>query len=356
MRRPGVDRILVLTGICLVTIFLGFRITAFNSVSSNELGQVIVVENASPSSNRSDPFERLGNAALKQDPASLLAVESMPLEFAPEIFFSDAELAAWRERKTAEDLYREISPPIGLAWKRAENGVLLTWEPNPANDAIAALADDNPLLETGYRIYRWRIGEDPAVIATGTLKQTSLVDDDLGIRGGLVFYSVLTVLNGRVGENETLIESERSEVLEVDLEDAFDVRLVGYADGALADDGSFPPPTPESRVAIEVTVPGSPPRVAIFEVGVGEIIGSVRKVDDSLVDFGTGLEVVSVTLTEDFRSETTRHPLFDPNGSRAFDETGFLFREETRRIPIQRMEVRCSGDRGRTRTLRVVRP
>ncbi|MFG0319842.1 MAG: hypothetical protein ACF8XB_21400 [Planctomycetota bacterium JB042] len=356
MRRPGVDRILVLTGICLVTIFLGFRILAFNSVSSKELGQVIVVETRSPSSTAPDPFDRLGRTASGQDPAGLLAIEPTALEFAPEIFFGDAEMLAWRERRTAEDLYKEIAPPLKFAWERTDRGVILTWEPNPSNEAIARLADDDPLLKTGYRIYRWRIGEDPAVIATGSLEQTTHLDEDLGIRGGLVFYSVLTVLEGRVGGNETLIESERSAVLEVDLEDAFDVRLVGFADGVVSEDGRFPTPGPDARVAVEVTLPTVPPRRATFEVGLGERIGGVREVGREAVDFDTGLTVEDVRLVDDERSETVRHPMFDPDGSRAFDETGFLFREETRRIPIQRLEVRCTGDRGRSRTLRVVRP
>ena len=353
MQRPGVDRILVLTGICLVTIFLAFRLLAFNAVSSKELGQVIVIGVESGSQDAPDPFDRLETVAMARDSLALLEVESRSLEFTPTIFFSDTDIAAWQERKSARDLYQEISPPLALSSHRREDGVLLTWEPNPRNDAIAGLAADNPLLKTGYRIYRWRIGEEPAVIATGPLKQTSLVDDDLGIRGGLVFYSVLTVLEGRIGEIETLIESERSEVLEVDLEDAFGVRLLGYADGASDADGPRGPHAEDARVRIEVSLPSVQ---HVFDVAAGETLGDLVEIDGRTVDLGTGLVIESVALIEDEQDETIRHPVFNPDGSRAFDETGFLFQEETRRIPIQRLEVRCAGDRGKTRILSTVRP
>src|SRR5690606_25153716 len=107
--------------------------------------------------------------------------------------------------------------------------------------------------------------------------------------------------------------------------------------------GPLDPPGPDARVAIEVAVPGPPVRRAVFEAGRGDPIGAAKVIGGTTVDFGTGLTVESITLVEDERSETVRHPLFDPDGSRAFDETGFLFREETRRIPIQRLEVRCTG-------------
>ncbi len=346
MIRAGADRILVLTGICLLLIFLGFRELAFNAISSNELGQIVLIEAKPPSAHGEDPFKVLESAATTRDTLVRFDFDRSDLEFAAETFFSAAELSTYADRRSTEELFRRIAPPLRLRWEPHGLAIELAWDRNPANDAIEREAAGNSLLSTGYRVYRWRVGETPRVIATGSLSQTRHLDEGLGARGGTVFYAVLTVLEGRIGEKDTLIESERSEVLTVVREDAFDVRLLG---DATAGD--------EPRVRIEVTVATEEDLAsATFDVGVGDTIGGPREVAGRTIDFHTGLEVAAIDVIAETRDETIRHPLFNPDGSRAFDETGFLFREEVRKIPVQRLEVRCDGDRGATRSLSVDRP
>ncbi|MBI4881877.1 MAG: hypothetical protein HY812_19790, partial [Planctomycetes bacterium] len=210
------DRILVLTGVCLVLIFLAFSYLAFNALSSKELRQTIAIETKREPLAIDDPFWVVVEARPVSDPIAMFAFTPERLEFASKIFFADRELEGYRERRSKEDLYRGIAPPLELRWSQRKKGVLLEWSPNPRNVAIEADVRGNPLLKTGYRIYRWRVGEDPAVVATATLNQTSYLDPEIGSRGGLIFYSVVTVLEGRIGQRDTLIESESSDVLEVD--------------------------------------------------------------------------------------------------------------------------------------------
>lgn len=349
MRRPGIDRILVLTGVCLVLIFSGFNLIGFKAISSRGLGREIEIRSESAEAAASEALlVTLGTLPIA-DPVAAFRFEPEPLEFDARAFYTEHELASYQERRTRDDLYRRISPPLALRWQDQAGGVLLEWNANPLNDAIQRDAAGDPLLKTGYRIYRWRVGEAPTVIATASLDQTRFMDPDLGSRGGRVFYSVLTVLEGRVGGRDTLIESERSDVLEVDLKESFELRLI---------DG-----TPD-RVTVEVTVGAEANRTsARFEVASGDSIGTLSGIDGSggdenlrTIDYRTGLTVVEISEVSDVRDQVIRHPKFNPDGSRESDDTGFLFREEVRKTPIQRLEVRCEGEGGKTRVLSIDRP
>ncbi len=346
MRRPGVDRILVLTGVCLVLIFLAFSYLAFNALSSKELGRAIAIETKRESLAIDDPFRAVVEARPVSDPIAMFAFTPGRLEFAAKTFYTDRELEGYRERRSKEDLYRGIAPPLDLRWSQRKKGVQLEWSPNPQNAAIEADVRGNSLLKTGYRIYRWRMGEEPAVVATALLNQTSYLDQDIGPRGGLVFYSVVTVLEGRIGQRDTLIESESSDVLEVDLEETFELRLLGG--------------TPEEAVVEVVVTFGNERLSSKFPVRKGDTIGRLAEIETQsglrAVDFTTGLRVTEIAEIEHIREEVIRHPVFNPDGSRSFDETGFLFREETRKVPIQRLEVRCEDERGRPRSLSADRP
>lgn len=331
------DRILVLTGICCLLIVLAVRGLAFNVIADNELEQVVEL-GGTAAPYRGDPYRDLLGAGPLKETYGRFAFRSEELEFPSSLFYEDQAIAEYRDRRSREDRYRRaIAPPLELRHERIPTGVLLVWDANPKNEAIAREVAGNPLLKTGYHIYRWRSGEQPQVIASGDLSQTRHLDEALGPRGGDVFYSVLTVLQGRIGTRETVIESERSATLTVHLDDAFELRLIsGTTDTAV----------------IEVTVPtSSGPRSERFEVSEGQSIGSVRQLDGAACDFATGLLVDEIGEVETVREERVRHPVFQPDGSRAFEENGFLFRDEVRKIPVQRLEVRCSGERVAPRVL-----
>lgn len=346
MNRVGIDRILVLTGICLLLIVLAFHELAFNAVHSKRLEQLVTIGDDGREDARQayagllhtpDPVGAEGRFALKLD----------GLQFESAAFYSAHELQEFRERGTRVDRYQRIlAPPLALRSTRTSGGVLLEWDSNPSNDALQLEADANPLLKTGYRIYRWRAGAAPAVIATGKLTQTRYLDSDLGPRGGEVFYSVLTVLEGRIGTSDTVIESQRSETLTVQLADAFDFDLVsGTSD----------------RAVVEVVLPEDPalgvrPRHR-FEVGVGDTIGAlvVPEVGAPL-NFETGWVVNEIREVNETRDQVARHPVFNPDGSRTSDENGFVFRDEVRKIPVRRLEVQCTDAGGTPRVLSLELP
>lgn len=340
MSRIGVDRILVLTGICLLLIVLGFHALAFNTVNSNRLERLVDVGEGDW------PDARGAYAELLPPPDPAVAdgrfvVRTEGLQFEARAFYAEPELAAFRERRSHVDRYRAaLAPPTDLRATRTALGVLLEWDENPENDAIRQEADSNPLLRTGYRIYRWRPGGEPAVIATRELGEARHHDTDLGPRGGEVFYSVLTVLEGRIGTNDTVIESQRSDTLTVRLEDAFELGVVaGTPDAA----------TIEVRL-LEDPENGRRP-TARFEVAVGDRIGGPETFAGRVYDFDTGLTVNEIAEVSETRDEVVHHPVFNPDGSRASDENGFLFRDEVRKIPVRRLEIRCTDAEGTPRAV-----
>jgi hypothetical protein len=272
-----------------------------------------------------------------------LAFEPSRIEFAPEATFEAGTTDGFIERRRkARDVRREVAPPSALRWRRTAEGVLLEWEPNPLNEALLLEARANPLLTVGYRVYRWRVGQEPTAVATGGLERNSYLDRDLGPRGGRVFYSVLTVLEGRIGDRDTLIESERSKVLTVDLEESFELRLLGGT---------------SERVGIEVRVQGgAPARSARFDVAVGDEIGQPVEVSGASVDFATGYAVTEIVETTEPVEQRVRRPMFNPDGSRARDATGFQYNDEVRTIPTRRLRVTCANDQGDLKTLVVDLP
>lgn len=341
MRRVSADRVLVMVGGCFLLTFLVLNLLAFRSIASSRLGTLLVLEADKA------PGERVSSffAALPEkppiDPLGQFSFEPTSLHFEPTVFFANHELASYQDRKSREDRYQGIAPPLNLSARERADGMVLEWDHNPVNEAIKRDVADDPGLRTGYRIYRWREGQEPKVIATDSMESNSFFDQQAGPRGGRLNYSVLAVLEGRIGDRETLIESRQSEVLNIDLKEAFVLRLVS---GDL------------ERVTIEVTVgTEANPYSARFEVASGDSIGTLSGVDGEdgvrTVDFGTGLVVKEIVEVNDSRDEVIRHPLFNPDGSRASDETGFLTREEVREIPVQRLEVRCEGTGGSSRIL-----
>jgi len=343
--RPSTDRILVLTGGGFLVAFLAVNAIAFRGISSSRLGTELVLENERTVDAGHFGFFAADPAKAPLEVLASFRSEPLALQFEPTVFFSNHELASYAARRSREDLFRGIAPPLNLRGRPREHGVLLEWEPNPVNESIQRSVAAEPQLKTGYRIYRWREGQVPSVVATGSLDRTSYLDQDLGARGGRVFYSVLSVLEGRIGSQDTLIESKQSEVVEIALKESFELRLLG---------GNT------ETVIIEVTVETEANRYsARFEVASGDSIGTLSGVDGQdgvrTVDFGTGLIVQEIVEVNDVRDEVIQHPVFNPDGSRAFDDTGFLSREEVRKIPIQRIEVRCEDAAGQPRVLSIDR-
>lgn len=338
MTATRTDRILVLTGTCLVLIFLGFDQLVHKLLSDKGLGTSVAPAVMDSDEASEQAFVAMTQGGLPGDPRAAFAFERSDLEYAATAAFEPSDLASFADHKQREHRPdRTLAPPVALRWNRGPQGLLIEWDGSPRNDAVAREVAGNPLLTTGYRIYRWRADQEPAAVGKVPLDQTSFLDAEVGLQGGRVFYSVVTVLEGMIGNRDSLIESERSDVLTVDLEDRFQLRvLTGDA----------------TQATIEVTTDGPiGPRSMAFPVKPGSTIGALVSVDGMPADFQTGLTVTAIELVPATREERVRHPVFAPDGSRARDESGFMHRDDVRTVSFQRIVVRCVDARGSTRTL-----
>lgn len=329
MRRPALERILVLTGVCLVPIFLGFKWRAYKSLPAKNLPHDTEFTAEPVRGAEGDPFQGLAEAAPARPANPDGRFERTDLEFGRALFHVPAELEEFAARGSVAE--RTIAPPLGLRWSQHEGGILLEWQPNPENEDIAADIAGDPLRSMGYLIYRWRANEEPVVVATAPLEQTSFVDRRPGPRGGSLQYAVVTVLQHDVGGRESIERSERSQVVEVDLADTVATRLVGG--------------TAEAAV-VEVTVGGGRDRrTRRFEVAAGERVGAPVEVDGVETDFTTPYTVDAIEVAEELRERRVRRPVFQPDGSRAMDDSGFAWREEVRQVPVRVLRVTVRNDR-----------
>lgn len=336
-RILGIDRILVLTGICFILIF--FTLDRFTARTAAGLGgQVTLSPSADvPASPENQRLAALEARHVRVDPLAAFAFAPQDFAIRPDAFHLPAEVDAYLRRKaeggSAEDVFAGVSAPSNLRWTKRIDGLMVQWDTTARDAEIASYFANHPTLEVAVRLYRWRAGEEPAVVASTRLDQTSFLDANLGPAGGPISYSAVVVLLPKNAPSAAPLDRRSSDVLTVDLESSFDLQLLsGAAD----------------RVTVQVTVGiGRTQRTAAFEVAVGDRVGDLRTVDGQEVDFRTGLVVAGIQLLPAAKDEVVRHPVFNPDGSRAADASGFRFRDEVRSIPIQRLEVRCVNDQGK---------
>lgn len=267
-----------------------------------------------------------------------LAVSSSRNEFEPRAFFSDEEVAFFeRRRSLVTDAIAKLAPPLGVHAERAGLEVSVKWEGNPANARLSEAEADGSLPPARYELHRWRDGEDPALVATMPLDTHEFVDRAIGLRAERLHYSVRTVLKERIGDVETLIQSSDAASIELALDELFEVSLIEVRDG---------------KAVVEVTVPTETERRSHqFEVDKGAKVGSILRLDGSEVDFQTGLTLEVAESVETSSERKRRVPVFNPDGSQGVGESGYLFRDDVRKVPIRRMTVRLRDAFGRTRDL-----
>lgn len=352
MRTLDLDRILVLTGIFLLLIFLAFDVAFFNVVIDKELGASARSGSGAEVRYQKDPFKDVLVPTRPAEALQATAFRAPRLDVPTDEFFTTEERAAYRQRaQRAVQLAKALAPPLGLKAVQRGQAVLLEWAPNPANEMLKEQQPTEPdggsLQTAGYQIYRWRGGEPPTAIAIGNLDTTSFLDTGLGPRGGLVHYSVKTVLKNRIGPLETLRESVQSEPLAIEVADSFQLALLGGDEG---------------KASLEVkVVPGDRELSHVFDVVPGAPVGAAIDVAadgaaPARIDFFTGLTVESIHVIADEVQRTVHNPVFNPDGSRATDENGFKFNDEIETVTVHRLEVRCTGGPTGSRVLNLDRP
>jgi hypothetical protein len=256
-------------------------------------------------------------------------------KFDGELVFPPQQIALFRTKSAREgELARSMQPPVSVAATAARDSIEIVWQPPASLDVVRAKLREQPLLRLGFRVYRWREGEEPHLLSSFGDQQTQVTDRDLPLWRARFFYCVATVLEGTIGDLPTLIESKRSSVITVETLENFTVDVVG---------GS----AEHARVRISTSIDGAP-REETIEVGAGDRITKVIERGGKPFDLDTGLVVKDLVATESASEETVDRPEFLPDGRRKLDpETGApSFRKQKIRVPTRTLVLHCSEPSG----------
>ncbi len=280
---------------------------------------------------------------------------------------SETALRVDRERLFSADhldLFLEKSKQEGQ-WKRvllatseptakvSRDGIELRWAP-PANlSELRSQIDDDPLLSLGYRVYRWREGGEPELLATNEVTQSFYRDQSLPLWRQRFFYCVATVLEGRIGELPTLIESQRSPVISVDTLENFSLEILdGGVDSAQVKlsiyqegqwDSSFRTVQPGDSLRPWSTTPTGEPDV--------EPRSAAPESSSSWLPGDTGLTVESIDVRSESQQQTVERPEFLPDGRRKIDSAGRpSIRSEVVPVSVSYLELHCLDHEGKQRT------
>ncbi len=333
------DRILTLFAAGTILVFLAFDLIAYRGTSRGLLeNRAHVLAKEANDSNEQATNERLAIEDPLVRPIAITTTEHDPaaLGIDPTAFFTDDELVAWRVEGARDTKKHRVEPPLNVRAERRGSDVLVRWDPNPVNNPVGQ-GGTSSLLTVGYQVYRWHDREDPALVENAKIDVTSYLDRGVGPRGGALHYSVKTVLKDQIGNVETLIESSDPQSVRIELDELFELAIVSATD---------------TRAVIAVTVPvDSDQRSHQFEVDKGAQVGSILRLDETEVDFRTGLTLESTTIVETVSRRPRRVPVFNADGSRASGESGYLYRDEVREVPIHRITCRLVDESGTTREL-----
>jgi hypothetical protein len=261
------------------------------------------------------------------------------LEVSSEVVFSAAVLDAFEARSTRESEFKAAvgspeAPEVGVT----DAGVALRWRPPEGLVAVRSELAENPLLDLRFRIYRWREGEDPQLLTSLEVTQNFFLDKNLPLWRDQYFYCVATVLEGKLDEVPTLIESKPSPVISVETRDRFSLQVL---------DGTG------DRAEVEVSAQQGGRWIRqTFQVAPGERIGATSAEESAdLGPFDTGLTLLEIDVREVSEEVEVQRPVFLPDGRREVDAQSGLPTFRTRKIPASAriLELRCKNQALQTR-------
>ncbi len=282
--------------------------------------------------------------------AELVGVPSdAGLRFKSELLFSDAQIELFRQKSEREgEIERTLKPPDAVTAKATRDEIEVEWTAPADLDAVRASLRDQPLLRLGFRVYRWREGEEPTLLTTFEGVRTAYQDRDLPLWRERFFYCVATVLEGTIGDLPTLIESKRSPVITAETLENY---LLAVVDGT--DDSA--------RLELSAWLDGQW-RKSTLDVGVGTRITaeSRRTLEgrDEPFTLDTGLTVRELRWVDGQLETSTQRPEFLPDGKRRLDPATGLptFRTEPVSVPTRTLTVILSEPSGATRTISSAEP
>jgi hypothetical protein len=234
---------------------------------------------------------------------------------------------------------RSLKPPATVTCSATRDGIEVRWERPADLDAQLALLRDLPLLRLGFRVYRWREGEEPRLVAPLAANETSFTDRDLPLWRVRFFYCVATVIEGTIGDLPTLIESKRSPVMKVETTENFKLEV----EGGGADKAS---------VALTAWLDGSV-RHETLEVAPGQRIAKTIRRSGRPFELDTGLTLQELRVVDGTTERAIQRAEFLPDGRRKLDPlTGRpVFHSENITVPTRTLELRMTEAGGATRTL-----
>ena len=266
-----------------------------------------------------------------------------PLEkhsFASELLFANRTLEVFQAKGSREgEFARALSPPTPPRAEVNRDGVALRWTSPPGMTAVRSSLGDHPLLELTYRVYRWREAEAPASIGSVDITQTFYLDQDLPLWSERYYYCVATVLEGKMEDLPTLIESRPSSVISVQTSQNFQLSILSgtpdlaHVEVAAFQDGGW--------------------RRREFAVTPGARIGSgaaetQEGTTESEPDFDTGLTVLNIEVREESGEVRVERPIFLPDGRREVDPASGLptFRSVNEPVQARVVELECLDPAG----------
>jgi hypothetical protein len=260
--------------------------------------------------------------------------------FEDTLVFSPQSIELFKAKSLREgEFERALKPPTAVTATASRDGIELRWDLPAGLDALRETLRDLPLLRLGFRVYRWREGEEPRLLSSFEASQTGLIDQDLPLWQVRFFYCVATVLEGTIGDLPTLIESKRSSVIDVKTRENFELEVVdGSADRA--------------RLRISAWVAGLPLQTEA-EFSAGQRVKAAADDAGRPVEVDTGLTLQELRVVDGTVEKTVQRAEFLPDGRRKLDPaTGRpVFRADTITIPTRTLELHLNEGSGAGRTL-----
>jgi hypothetical protein len=260
--------------------------------------------------------------------------------FEDTLVFSPQSIELFKTKGLREgEFERALKPPVTVTSNVTRDGVELSWVAPAELDALRAMLRDLPLLRLGFRVYRWREGEEPRLLSTFDASQTKILDRDLPLWRVRFFYCVATVLEGTIGDLPTLIESKRSLVMTVETLENFELEVLdGAADRA--------------RLRVSAWVEGEKLQ-GVAEFKAGQRVTAQLDRAGTPVEVDTGMTLDSLRVVDGTAEKTVQRAEFLPDGRRKLDPaTGRpLFRADVITVPTRTLELRLNEATGATRTL-----
>ncbi len=280
--------------------------------------------------------------------AAVAATAAPPAEgrdavrFHADSVFTAEQQARWVDKHASEgEFARDLLPPTSVEALAAPERIDVEWTA-PANfAALRARVAAQPLLRLGFRVYRWREGNEPKLLTTLASDRTTFLDRDLPLGRERFSYCVATVIEGTIGDLPTLIESKRSSVISVETVENFSLTVLETEADVV-------------RLEIDAVIDGrSIERLVDVAVG-APIVPAVSPETPELLArrLDTGLTLVGVRVVEGRTEEVRSRPEFLPDGRRQLDPVTGLptFRSETVARPRRTLEMTCRERSGAIRT------